>query len=278
MVLTGRNLETRFDFTRKAITSSIEAYIAVTITSSLPSLAQQYYWAQLNFTFTLCIHSSFVKSPVGKYRLFNFSYPIRTFSILNSILENDLLPLLQARMARDRSIPGITVTIHSNGAALAEYPPIEDAVVDENDPIVIHAAARTTVNYIESLTDANFTIKMEVNAPFKIERRAFDKLAFDVWVDGKLVGTVHCPGPDYRKYGEWEYNLHGEERKETKLKHCVKKFKFSHIERSEYLLSPLISIWAMRADRMAVVLTGLSNIICDKEANREGDGKDEGCW
>lgn len=131
-------------------------------------------------------------------------------------------------------LPGITVEICSADNKLSEYIsnfPLASPS-DEDDEVALHTFAKTEVFYVECI-EAGFSIKYDVKAPFKPECA---RLAFEVYVDGKLCATTHLGRADYNKRlgCKWNYEVLGAERKETSRKDTVKRFRFTEIDTGEF--------------------------------------------
>jgi len=86
-------------------------------------------------------------------------------------------------MAVIESVPGIKVTIESNGATLPEYGDAEGSINKQD---------KVSSTFVECLSDSEFSISAEVNPLFNMGSEA-QSLAFQYIVDGKTIGhhSVH---------------------------------------------------------------------------------------
>ena len=84
------------------------------------------------------------------------------------------------------ALPGIEITICTEGDPTRVYD-TENAVVTHKDAAVAsHQQNVTVTKYIESVTDQVFTIELEVQGLFKLDSPA---LAFEVYGDGNWIKT-----------------------------------------------------------------------------------------
>lgn len=128
---------------------------------------------------------------------------------------------------------GISVVACLDDKAMVEYPIVGD--IKTNAETSVRNRSRTKGVYIESTDDAEFSLKLGVMPPYQMDSA---KLAFEITVDGKNVGTHLCHRPDFnRNDGHWEKIVEGQEIVLGRNKAKVRKFKFAAIVISKFLTS-----------------------------------------
>jgi hypothetical protein len=134
--------------------------------------------------------------------------------------------------------PGITASILIAGKPAHEYPDLDEPSIEHFDRAVSeYQTKRLTSNYIESVTDNEFTIKLTLGPP---DSRGMDsKVRFYIKVDGKGVWEATAAKPRVKENGdEWEEEVEGV--KEGKGHGCkLRKFRFAEIKTSKYPFLPL---------------------------------------
>lgn len=119
------------------------------------------------------------------------------------------------------SVPGIQVSVVSNGNTLQEY-----ADEDEFKHKKFSAPeVRTSTTYIECVSDAEFGIKFEVNPDF-VKTKVHSHLSFWGIVDGTAIGGCQS----VQASGNWNHTLDvcirrisQDEVTQSKLKFCALK-------------------------------------------------------
>jgi hypothetical protein len=105
--------------------------------------------------------------------------------------------------------PGIEVTVCMSGEAVVEHLTENDLVDDEDERSVEHKEQCTMTNYIESVTDAKFTINLSLKAPFDLD---YQKLVIYTHVDGHFIGCDLIDEEEFRKNkGSWDLKIVGPE-------------------------------------------------------------------
>jgi hypothetical protein len=94
------------------------------------------------------------------------------------------------------ALPGIEVTVCTEGEPMREYDTENAVITLEDAAIVTHQQNATVTKYIESVTYQVFTINLEVQGLFKLDSPA---LAFEGYVDGNWIKTVSWRGTCFRE-------------------------------------------------------------------------------
>lgn len=119
-------------------------------------------------------------------------------------------------------VPGVTVTIRSDKADLTEYP--HGLPIDRTIP--------TIANYVECFTNAEFTIQIQLRAPFRFPSA---KIITKVQIDGERVPGVILRKDWYEKNGrKLDSSVEGAV-EESSDKVFTKSFKFAEILQSRFL-------------------------------------------
>jgi len=92
-------------------------------------------------------------------------------------------PNLQFKMAILEDVPGVRVTIESQGKTATEY----DDDGDWNHKVMRTSPGKRSIKYIECISDAEFQVKTEVMPPYKPD---CEHLTFWVNIDGQGVGGL----------------------------------------------------------------------------------------
>ena len=87
-------------------------------------------------------------------------------------------------MAVLHELPGLRVTLQSNGLRQNEFPDNDDPLKLSNN-YILPTAGRISLNYVEVVADSEFIIKCEVLAPY----RATEDISFTAEVDGTRIAT-----------------------------------------------------------------------------------------
>jgi hypothetical protein len=128
----------------------------------------------------------------------------------------------KAIMAIIPIVPGVTVTIRSDKTDLTEYP----------HGLPIDRTAPTIAKYVECFTNADFTIQIQLRAPFKFPS---SKIITKVQIDGERVPGVILRKDLYEKNGRrLDSSVEGAV-EESSDKIFTKSFKFAEILQSKSL-------------------------------------------
>jgi hypothetical protein len=130
-------------------------------------------------------------------------------------------------MAVAKSLPGVKVTVWSNGKQLKEY---RNKTGSLGGPV-----AKSVARFIEATSDTEFSFKIWVSSSFLLD---CPNLLFNVYADGVSVGGVLC-GEYELIHGSWTKEVEGikqptEKRNVTGLQ----KFRFSELVSGKYLTEP----------------------------------------
>lgn len=140
-------------------------------------------------------------------------------------------------MAISKFPKGISAEILIGGTAAVEHADRDEIQVKHDDPEVAeYQASQTVSNYIESITDQSFVVKLALSPSYS--RRMDSKIRFYISVDGKEVwiGTAARPRVQAND-GYWEEEVEGV--KEGKGHGCtIRKFRFAEIKTSK---SPILT-------------------------------------
>jgi hypothetical protein len=146
-------------------------------------------------------------------------------------------------MAIQDHAPGLEVTVCVDGKPLEEYDNDEEEEMRQGlDPEVMkYQAARTVTKYIESVSDQEFIIQINLAPPFKMN---YACLSTSVQIDGRKVASPLIQKIDNldRFSGDCVVTKF-QRRVEGKLveapgnagRELLKKFKFAKIETSKFL-------------------------------------------
>lgn len=128
------------------------------------------------------------------------------------------------------SLPGVEVTIWSEGSKLKEYD-------DDGDQVRQSWKHKTVSKYIESETDAAFYFKLQVGKPYEHD---CDELGFAIILDGceENIDSHLCCSDDLDDDGEWELDVHGVETHDAEGAK-IKRFRFAKLHKSRYHISHL---------------------------------------
>jgi hypothetical protein len=146
-------------------------------------------------------------------------------------------------MAIQDHAPGLEVTVCVDGKPLEEYDNDEEEEMRQGlDPEVMkYQAARTVTKYIESVSDQEFIIQINLAPPFKMDCVS---LSTSVHIDGRKVASplimkswnLDKFSGDYVKT-KFQTRVEGMqvEAPGTAGRELLKKFKFAKIETSKFL-------------------------------------------
>jgi hypothetical protein len=129
-------------------------------------------------------------------------------------------------------LPGISASILIAGIPIHEHPDLDEPSIEHFDPAVSKYQTSVLVsNYIESVTDNEFTIKLTLGLPHS--RTMDSKVRFHITLDGIPVWISTAARPAVQRNGyEWEDEVEGV--KEGKGQACtVRKFRFQEIKTSK---------------------------------------------
>ncbi|KAF4626757.1 hypothetical protein G7Y89_g11399 [Cudoniella acicularis] len=172
-------------------------------------------------------------------------------------------------MAILHDLPGIKVTVYMNGKPVEEYDDDEEfappsrALVANNDgkPIV-----KTTTKYIESITDQEFSIYIDITNPFKFD---CPNIGPTVFIDGFKASRTNILRSDYTSHtvsqvikGAYERDVR---RKIQKFRH----FKFSKVETISDDMS------SARVKKDAELVQGMGEIVV--KFHRKTEPRPEDC-
>jgi len=120
-------------------------------------------------------------------------------------------------MAIVKSLPGVKITICSEGKKLKEY--------KFRMELPRRSVEKAVSRFIEAPTNAEFSIKIRVSGSYQLD---CPNLLFNIYVDGVSVGGVLC-GEYELIHGGWTKNIEGV--KQPTEKHVVgfHKFRFSEL-------------------------------------------------
>jgi hypothetical protein len=110
-------------------------------------------------------------------------------------------------MAIHSDLPGIEVTIVSDGKPLKEYDTENDKTKHDNKTAVLHQEAWTVTKYVECVSQSTFDIKLKVQEPYKL---GCGTLSFEVKVDGNLIVSQLMFKRQYVK-NHWSHTVQGPE-------------------------------------------------------------------
>jgi hypothetical protein len=130
------------------------------------------------------------------------------------------------RIAVHDDIESIGVAVRMNGQDIREYETENDDSTHDVAAVRDHEDRWTVTKYIESVTDANFSIKLLVHPEY---HATSPKLGFNVWVDGVVVRELHVAEQHF-KTSTWQYEIDGAISMQRSGNSALHKFKFSKIE------------------------------------------------
>lgn len=121
-------------------------------------------------------------------------------------------------MAVVKTLPGVKITVWSDGKQLKEY---RSKTGPLGDPI-----NKTVSRFIEATTDKEFSFKIHVSDSYQLDG---PNLLFDLYVDGVSVGGVLC-GEYELIHGSWTKEVEGV-KQPTEKRNVVglRKFVFSEL-------------------------------------------------
>jgi len=125
-------------------------------------------------------------------------------------------------MAITHTVPGLEVTVRSDKADLTEYP--HGQPIDRTVP--------TIAKYVECFTNAEFSIQIQLRAPFKFPS---SKITIKVQIDGERVPGVILRKEWYEKNGKKLDSFVEDAVEESRHKFLTKGFRFAEILQSELL-------------------------------------------
>lgn len=122
------------------------------------------------------------------------------------------------------SLEGVEVCVWSRGSKLTEYH-------DDEDEVRRSWSHKTMSNYIESVTDAEFFIRLKVGQSYEHD---CDELGFSIIMDGceEDIDKILC-GRDDLVDDDWEYDAHGVENHDAEGAK-LQRFRFSKLLTSKY--------------------------------------------
>lgn len=133
-------------------------------------------------------------------------------------------------MAIHGDLEGIEVTICIDGKPVTEYETDNDEIKHNDPVVVIHQANMTVTNYIEATTNKEFTIKIQVQSPYKID---CPRLGFYTTVDGELVLSPSMKKQIFEQgKHSWSSSILGFAEGTPGEMGIIKKFRFSKINTS----------------------------------------------
>ena len=89
-------------------------------------------------------------------------------------------------MAIHGDLEGIEVTICIDGQPVTEYETDNDEIEHSQPLVKLHQANVTVTNYIEAITNKEFSIKVEIRPPYKFD---CPTLTFQIMIDGNHIYT-----------------------------------------------------------------------------------------
>lgn len=126
-------------------------------------------------------------------------------------------------MAIHDALPGIVVSVSVARNQLKEYERER-----EQEELGAPLAGCTISRYIESTSDSEFAINLEISPLFQFD---CPTLQFDIYVDGQFILSPVC-GVEHLTYGRWAMTVTGLPVKLSDGSEAERRFKFASIKTS----------------------------------------------
>ncbi|KAL5346136.1 hypothetical protein ACLOAV_009169 [Pseudogymnoascus australis] len=125
------------------------------------------------------------------------------------------------------ALPGVEVSILTNGQSVEEY-------VDADEVVDGPLASKTVVKYIEAISDAEFTVKRTVLDSFRLHKQKVDDLLFQVKLDGKWAAGSYWENASL--FAPDIYQIAGFYNRDATGRSTINHFKFAEVEIGQFAI------------------------------------------